>query len=103
MLFAKRARDLQRLLRPGQRAMRLKIAERPFRGHHGLAGQPRIFSQRVGRVLHADHEKIQRRAALRQLPRNETSLRLAQIELAFGQVREDRPAVSANQKRRRHH
>ena len=100
-LFAEYAGDLQRLLRSGERAMRLKITERPFRRHHRPAGQPIVFRQGIGRALHADDEQVQRCAALRVLIRNESSSACTQIELAFGPVCEHRPALRADDKRRR--
>src|SRR5262249_27989379 len=49
VLHAKGLGDLGRLLRRGQRAVRLHITQRPLRRHYGLAGQANILFQRVSR------------------------------------------------------
>ena len=50
-LLTKRASYLQRLLRPGECAVRLEITERPFRRHHGPARQPIVLRQSISRFL----------------------------------------------------
>ena len=98
-LLAKGARDFQRFLRPGERAMGLKITERPFWRHYGLACQTNILCQRVGWLLDVDDEHIQRGIGLW----DEASLARAQIKLSVRCVYEEGPAFGADQKGRRHH
>src|SRR5258706_8958990 len=49
--LAKRARNLQRLLRPRESAMRLEVTQRPLRRHDRLACQSHIFCKRIGWLL----------------------------------------------------
>ena len=97
VLLPERARDLERLLRPGKCAMRLEVSKRPFRRQHRPTRQPVVLRQSIGRFLDVDHKQIQRHFAISLLIRYKTPLACAQIKLPFGPMREQRPAVRANE------
>ena len=97
LLVAEGLGDLQRLLRPGQRAVRLHVTERPLRRHHRLAGQADVFREAPRRFGHVDDEHLQRLLAASVLARDERPVPSRKSNSPDGPVDEHRPAVGADQ------